>query len=57
MVYDVLRKALIALGIDPKSMDYHNGSGLVGSHSIQKLAATWVRMNGTCRENKDYHRQ
>ena len=26
MVYDVLRKALIALGIDPKSMDYHNGS-------------------------------
>ena len=53
-VYDILRKALVSLGMDPSSMDDDDESGPVGSHSIRKLAATWVRMNGICKDDKDY---
>ena len=53
-VYEVLRKALVALGMDPQSMDDDDESGPVGSHSIRKLASTWVRMMGISKDDKDY---
>ena len=48
-VYRVLRPLFTQLGINLEHL-----AGLVGSHSVRKLAATWVRGNGISKDDKDY---
>ena len=48
-VYRILRPIFNQMGIDLEHL-----AGLLGSHSIRKLASSWVRGNGVSKDDKDY---